>query len=168
MNKEYGSVQIEIPEPHKSSIQEYAKNLINISHTQGPLTDPPHITVQWGLDNSVEEIAKIIGTFIPIRVMFGHTNIFIADDYRDTDVVKLEVYGESIRRMRRKLVPVVQIYKSYSPHITLGYVEKGTGMYYIGNNPFIGDKIICKHVVFSAMNGKKYKITHEGEISDYA
>lgn len=169
MPKKYSYVVLEIPEPFRSQILEYGTKLINKAHLK-ELEDYPHITVKCGLKtNDVHKVAGILGTFKPIRVMFGHTNIFMADDFRDTDCVKIDVYGESIRRMWRKLnlLPNDSIYQSYQPHCTLGFIEAGYGMGYIGTNPIIGEKVILDRVVFSPVIGDKKYITCNGEVLNY-
>ncbi len=75
-----------MPEPLRSEIKSYTKEIIHPDEIDG-IEDNPHVTVKWGLETSdIEEVAKAIGKFIPIRIMFGAQKCFGASDERPTDV----------------------------------------------------------------------------------
>lgn len=132
----------------------------------------PHVTIKWGIDtNDVMAIAKSLGTFIPIRIMFGATKMFMADDNRPTDVVKIDVFGMSLNKLRKRIEDNLETfctYKYYNPHCTLAYVHEYCAMQYVGTNPVVGEKVIVDRVVFAPAYGEKKVITCGGEILDYA
>lgn len=158
-------IYIDIPDPFKTSLLRFAKSEI-YQHDVISYEEHLHITLMFGLhSNDVREVKESLGEFIPIRVMFGKTSMFMADSYRPTDVVKIDAFGQSMVRLRRVLetLPHTSRYKTFTPHITLAYVEPHTAIQYIGNNPAIGHKFISDHVVF-ATDTERYKIFCSGEI----
>lgn len=156
-------VYIEVPDPLKSEISEYTKNTISVREIEK--LSNPHVTIKWGLEtNNVEELIHVLGEFIPIRVMIGKTSMFMADDYREQDVVKLDVFGMSLIRMNRLLSTMkhASIYKTYNPHITLAYVKKFHAIKYIGHNTVIGKKFVVDNVMFET-DTNLYRINTEGK-----
>jgi 2'-5' RNA ligase len=132
----------------------------------------PHVTIKYGIEtNDVEEVAAALGKFIPIRLMFGATKMFMASDINPTDVVMIQMFGMSLLRLRRKIESVLVTHDNkpyYYPHLTLAFVNEHASIAYVGNNPFIGEKVVVDRVVFNPVNGQKKIITTNGEILDYA
>lgn len=171
MKNVYSTLSVELPEPFRGRILEFANGLIDedcVVHME----KIPHITIKWGIDTiDVNKVAEILGKFIPIRIMFGATKMFMADDHRPTDVVKIDVFGMSLKRIREKIEKGLETYctyKYYNPHCTLAYVDEHAAMQYVGSNPVIGEKVVVDRVVFSPAYGEKKYITCDGEILDYA
>jgi 2'-5' RNA ligase len=167
----YSSLQVEIPEPYRERILNYAKGLIDDDDLV-ELERNPHITIKWGIEtNRVEKVAEALTPFIPIRVMFGKTSFFPADDTNNKhDVLKIDVFGESLTRLRRKIesnVETVPDNKAFVPHITLGWVDRGVGLIYVGNNPIIGKKTVVDKVIFSPAYGDKSVISADGTVWKY-
>ena len=169
----YSYVYVEIPEPFRSGILTYANELIEKDQlTEQGLETDPHVTIKYGIKtNDVGEVAKALGKFNPIRLMFGITSVFIADDIHDYDVVKIDIFGLTLSKLRKSITDnlnTVDQYKLFYPHITLGFVEPKTAIKYIGTNPVMGEKVVVDSVVFSNMDKVKWRIKNDGSIIDYA
>ncbi len=158
-------IYIEVPEPFKTDIISYTKETIP---TREIVEQPiPHITIKTGLHTQdAEEVAGFLGKFYPIRVMFGKTSMFIADDLCPYDVSKLDVFGMSLIKLNRKLsnLPNTTVYKTYNPHITLSYLLKYCAIQYVGHNTLIGQKWSTDHILFKNDADKISKIYNTGEI----
>ncbi len=171
MNIEYSTLHVEIPEPLKSEILEYCQTAIRPEE----LVEPellPHITIKYGIDPNVttDELVKAIGTFIPIRIMFGATKVFPAIETRLSDVLYIEVFGMSLNRIRSRVeanVKTVNVKNEYIPHLTLGYLQEFTSYKHIGGNPFIGRKVVIDRIIFSPLMGDNKIITCKGDVLDY-
>lgn len=157
---------VEIAEPFKSEILNWSKGLIREEEIV-KFEDYPHVTIRWGIDiGRVEAVAEAIAPFMPIRMMFGATKMFMASDTAPYDVSLIEVFGESLGRLRKKIeasfecAPTFQ----YFPHLTLAEVQPKTSMKYIGDNPFVGRKYISDYVVFRDPLGNHRRIYNDGRI----
>jgi len=169
----YSSLCVPIPEPHASRIVDYAKGLISDDDLR-KLEFHPHVTIRYGIDtNKAENVVKALGSFIPVRVMFGKTSAFMTDNDQECDILKIDVFGASLERLRKKvednLETIPHPWKAYNPHLTLAYIDMGSSLMYMGNNPVIGEKIVVDKLLFiPAFGGKKKYITTEGKVEDYA
>jgi hypothetical protein len=119
----------------------------------------PHVTIKWGLKTDhFEDIAAPLRMAQPIRVRFGKTAIFEADEH---DVVYVAVESEQLEALHRALgeLPNDEPEREYTPHMTLAYVESGKGQQYAGRDDFDGLEAILHTVVFSASNGDASTMT---------
>ncbi len=160
-------VYVEVPQELSKTLKNFAKTEIYPKDVL-EYEEDLHVTLLHGLHtNDVEVVKDAICEFIPIRVMFGKTSMFMADSYRPSDVVKIDVFGMSLKRLRGVLetLPFYTQYKIFTPHVTLAYVEPYTAIQYIGNNPVIGTKFVSDYVVFKSGIGK-YKIYCDGKIEE--
>jgi hypothetical protein len=165
----YSTVLIELPEPYNQRILDFTDALID----KDVIVEPckvPHITVKWGIQTSdVEEVAKAIGTFIPIRIMFGTVRLFMADRFRDTDVVKIDVFSMTAKKLHYKIkdnLDTMCTYSNYSPHVTLAAIKPKTGMVYVGGSPVVGEKIVVDKLMFRPSNGEPSYIHTDGTITN--
>jgi 2'-5' RNA ligase len=168
MAREHGVVFVPIPDPIKSEITKFTQETINTNDII-EIEDKPHVTIKYGLTTeNPEEVAAVICEFNPIRIMFGATKMFMADSIRNTDVVKIDVFGMSLNKIREQIeknLETIDVYKTFQPHTTLAYVKKYSAIDYVGDNPVIGKKCVVDHVIFSDKNKKNYKISNTGEIT---
>jgi len=125
------------------------------------LEKEPHVTVLYGLhiDETDPNIIKdVLKLFNPISVEINRISIFENEEY---DVVKYEVpvipelkqYHETIK----SLFPYTSSYDKYSPHITIAYVNPGTGKKYVGKVKKF--KIDFDKAVYSYKKPKESKYT---------
>jgi len=156
-NQRYGTVMLVPPQDIREQIIEYSKNTIIDGLIE--IENKPHVTILHGiLTNDINEVKAALGEFHPIRVMFGKTNMWMASDDCDYDIVKIDVYGVYLNRLRKQLMQSLeneQTHSTYWPHLTLAAVKSGFGIDFIGNNPWIGQKIVVDELLFSPAEGEK-------------
>jgi hypothetical protein len=93
----------------------------------------------------------------------------MADDCNEFDIVRIDVFGEYLKRLRQRLMDNldnVQPYLTFFPHVTLAAVKANYAIDYIGNNPFIGRKFVVDELLFSPANGHKVIIKGNGDIQE--
>jgi len=121
------------------------------------LEKDPHITLLYGIHSDVDDkkIEKIISKFkgqkFPIEIL--GIDCF---ENKDFDVVKFKVeLTPQLKEINRELskLPNSNQYPKYNPHITLGYVQPGTGEKYNNPNKRINFKI--KNIEYSKPSGEK-------------
>lgn len=162
---DYASTQFDLPEPVARQIQEFAseipaQNIVEIE-------EDGHLTLLYGLHSSDPTLAiSMLRGFGPIKVTLGETSLF---EHTDTmsghgakpgkDVLKIDVFGgEDLMRLRRFLqenLANTQIFHVYKPHVTIAYVQAGTGKPFIGDKRFDGIKMTFDELVFSTCDGVK-------------
>lgn len=165
----YNSLYAKIPDELAQEIVAYSDKLIDIYDLK-ELETNPHVTVKYGIHtNDVEEVAKALGRFIPIRIMFGKTSFFTASEVMPYDVIKIDIFSQTLKRLNKKVtenLKVTNTHPIYVPHLTLAYVEAGSSLTYLGFSPFIGMKVVVEELIFSRTDGKQYIITKDGDINE--
>ncbi|MGB0969825.1 MAG: phage portal protein [Mycobacterium sp.] len=119
----------------------------------------PHVTIKYGLTtDQFEDVAPVLRAAQPIRVRFGKTAIFEAEEH---DVVYVAVESEQLGTLHDQLgeLPNTDEHTDYTPHMTLAYVESGKGQQYAGSDQFEGLEAILHTVVFRASNGDSSVVT---------
>ena len=119
----------------------------------------PHVTLLYGIHLSVDpqEVKKVMKRFFPIKVSIKKLTMFSNEKY---DVVKYDVpKTKEIKTWHDELMrfPNTQDFDTYEPHITLSYVDKGTGHKYIKEweNSF---KVIFNRAEYSYTDNEKDNI----------
>lgn len=105
------------------------------------LEDEPHVTILYGLHEEVrlEDVKKHL---IPLKKIKGKlTNIsyFEPNDY---DVLKFDVESPYLNMLNKRITdnfPFTSDFPDYHPHMTIAYLNKGTGKKYTRelNEPII-------------------------------
>lgn len=106
-------------------------------HDEG-LENEPHVTILYGFhDIKIDDIKKEAKGINEITVKAKGISHFECPDY---DVVKYDIESDVLTKLNKKYkeYPHTNEY-SYHPHMTIGYVKKGTGKKY--------DKKIDKEVI---------------------
>lgn len=89
----------------------------------GPVVDP-HVTIRYGLHTrDVAEVGAALEGEPPVKVTFGGTDVFVAEDYA---VIIVRVEGEGLRRLNAvlgKRLDHTQMHPAYVPHATVAYVK---------------------------------------------
>ncbi len=113
----------------------------------------PHVTVMYGIEPVAEGKAKHILSKIPKRISatLGKISKF---ENADTpyDVLKVEVTSPHLTRIHEVLKRTCENtdkWPSYSPHVTLAYVKKGTCNECIGDTRFAGQKVQFEAFMYS-------------------
>jgi 2'-5' RNA ligase len=91
-------------------------------------SDEPHVTIKYGFEPDINktDVIKILKGVTPFYVKLKALNQFQNEKY---DVVKFEVEKHPLLmelRRRCDTYPNTDSYPDYIPHMTLGYVKKGT------------------------------------------
>lgn len=133
--QEFASTQVPLPAGLSASLKQIAKRLIapeDLTPEDG-LEDRPHITVKFGLHTpDVAAVRKVVSGEGPIQAKVAGIEIF-SPEGKDYDVVVQRVSSPDLVRLNKaiaKAVPNTDTHPVYRPHITLGYVKKGTGKKY--------------------------------------
>lgn len=147
---EYQSLQLNIPDGELKKISEYQSTIneedlsIDKEKGLGGLEDESHITVLFGLDDSVNktDISSIVSDIQPVTATLGKVKCFENDD---TDVLYVEIIGNDIIKLNSLIKNSVdtpgQTFSDYVPHMTLAYLKKGTARKYVGDDYFTGTTI---------------------------
>jgi 2'-5' RNA ligase len=127
------------------------------------LEDEPHITLLYGLEKEVtpNQVKEILENFT-----FGPCKLYNASLFENEyDVLKFDVgypiKGEAFlhkcNTALRKL-PYQNDYPDYHPHMTIGYLKKGTGKKYTEMLKDLEYDLSPSYAVFSQPDGNKVKI----------
>jgi 2'-5' RNA ligase superfamily len=116
-----------------------------------------HITARWGLHfmTPSAKLRQALKSFGPITVEFGKSSLFTGGD---ADVLKVDVKSAGLHKLYAligRMVPVHTTFPVYRPHATLGYLKKGKGAKYVGDDSLSGTKMTFTSVEFSGKKGHK-------------
>jgi 2'-5' RNA ligase len=147
-----------LPKEEALPIREWASE--NLHHPTGDgLEAMPHVTVLFGFLPSVDikEVAKVLKEEVgKIDLELGSIGRFENEKF---DVIHVEVHSKDLTGLngvlRKKFKERVEItHPNYVPHLTLGYVEKGTNKELNGHDKFVGNVYRLKEVMFSSAGSK--------------
>ena len=134
--REYACIMFQLPDNVKSKIKKLQEKINKEDiHPEEGLEDDIHITLLYGIfdGNEVKEKAReLLKSEKPVQAHTGDVEIFEPKG-EDYDVVVLRVHGKALHDLRSKVedsLPNEQTFPTYKPHITIGYVKKGTGRKY--------------------------------------
>lgn len=160
---EYSSTQLDLPKGASRDVISFGlkipDNLLKIDPEEDlkGREENPHITVLYGLDTKdCKEVKKAVGKMEPITVTLGDISFFSNKD-KEYDVLKVDVKSNELKqlndRLNNRLSSSGATFKDYKPHITIAYMEKGTGRFLDGNPYFNGKKITFTELTFSSSDG---------------
>lgn len=113
------------------------------------LETKPHVTVRYGLlsDNPITAYTMLYLSGM-ILVRFGRLSVF---NTPEADVLKVEVITDDIKELNRQLamLPHVDTYREYVPHLTIAYLKPGTGHKYTHLSCVQDQSCFIKQLVFS-------------------
>lgn len=165
---DYASTQFNLPEGITNKIDEYFKNLIDKKDIadsdilpdyakDGIVTNKAHITVLYGIK---EDMEKVIGDLLKdkeeVSAILGTTKVF-ENSFLDYDVLYIEVMSLGIRRIRsilQKEIEYVSSPFSFTPHVTVAYLKKGTSNKYIGDNQFERTHLKLNSLIYTPVEGE--------------
>ncbi len=160
---DFSSVQVDLPQYLAKRIIAWNKKHISEKelYKEGDhfgRENEIHVTVLYGLHTACADDIKEIVKGNKIHFTLGKISIFEHD--AKYDVVKIDVAGQSLHQLNKKLkkLKYTSSFPTYHPHVTLAYVKKGQGKKYSGINDFAGITIKSDDVIFSSKNGIKTKI----------
>ena len=113
----------------------------------------PHVTVLYGIEAMAEGKTKEMLAKIPrnISATLGKISKFENADC-PYDVLKVEVHSPHLTKIHETLKRTCENtweHPSYSPHVTLAYVKKGTCSECVGDTRFVGQKFVFEAFMYS-------------------
>lgn len=122
--------------------------------------DDIHITLFYGIkSNNPDEVKSLISKVQPFEVRLGLINLF--KDKDKYDVLKIEVESGELEKLHyeiEKNVDVNSTYPTYKPHVTVGYIKKGAGDKFVGDEEFKGKTFKVTEIDFSPSDGLDKKL----------
>ena len=133
---EYGCVMVEVPVSNWNEITSYIdpEDVYTGGDDTHSIQENPHLTLLYGLHKEVTpEMVKSVfeGFTKDINIEVDGIGVFENKDY---DVVKFNVNPDgALQELHDKLseFPNSNSFPDYKPHITIAYVNKGTGKKYV-------------------------------------
>ena len=127
-----------------------------------------HVTALYGLlpgRIDLEDIKDAIPNKSQVSMTLGKVSMFENDSY---DVMKVEVDSPDLHAMNARLreLPYENDYDQYIPHLTIGYVKKGTGKKYVDDDSVDGLEVVSKEIDVSFGNGKHEFLELGGALSE--
>jgi SPP1 gp7 family putative phage head morphogenesis protein len=121
------------------------------------IEDEPHVTVRYGLHPEPglgAKVQKIIDGVGPIALEVGGLSLFQKPEF---DVLKCDVEGSKLRLLNGllKQLPHTDTYPTYSPHLTIAYLQPGTGAKYLELQRWIpvGYRVRSTEVTYAGTDG---------------
>jgi len=114
------------------------------------LEESPHVTCLYGIHTQqLKNIRDNIELF-PIELKIGELSLFENDQY---DVLKFNIISKDLHKLNKELcnrLKYTNNYKEYKPHMTVAYLKRGSGQYYLDiNSELIGKTFTVNKFVFS-------------------
>lgn len=130
---------------------------------EGGRESNPHVTIKYGLhdstpDNLIELLESESSPISSITLTLGDLAIFEADTY---DVLYAQVISQDLVRLNGVITSALEVTNTqptYTPHVTIAYIAKGSGAGYVGNSTLSGLQITCSEMIFSSIDGSKTTI----------
>jgi hypothetical protein len=158
---EHSCTKVNLPEDLSKAIIKWGKD--NISEEDLYIEDGEakgreddiHVTVFYGIkDDNPAEVAELFSKLKPFDIRLGLINLF--KDKKEYDVLKIEVESGDLEKLHydiEKGVDTENTYPTYNPHVTVGYVKKGTADKFVGDESFKGKTFKVKDIAFSDGKG---------------
>jgi hypothetical protein len=123
--------------------------------------DEIHVTLLYGIDvDDPSEVQKLIPPEINmINIRLGLITAFL--DNPDYDVLKIDVESPEMMKLHYMLgekIPNSNSFPTYTPHLTLAYLNKGEAMKFIGDDNFRYRTYSTPMITFSHADGHKSEI----------
>ena len=157
---DFGSTHLLLTGELRERVLEMASRIDDDDLHEKGREDDPHITIKFGLHTSdADEVAEIVKGFGDIEVVFGATSLFQSDEF---DVVKVDVEGELLRELNALLsesLEVTDTHPTYSPHVTLAYLQPDRGESYTGMDDLESETATFSSITFSSKSDDTSTLT---------
>lgn len=154
---EFGCVMIYFKFPEFKEIQKIIDKE-DIDEVEG-LEHEPHTTLLYGLHEEVtlEDIKNILNNFEYSEYHIHNASLFENPEY---DVLKFDVKGDNLKQTNKALakLPHTNKFKNYIPHLTVGYLNPGSGKKYTKELQQKSYELLPDYVVYSTKDKIKTKI----------
>lgn len=160
---EYGClmVHLNIPNWYDFLSKINPNELYQTENDRYGLETEPHCTILYGIHSDVND-QDVIDLFSGLKKSDFDLKIDGVDCFynQEYDVLKLNVQSEKLHELNGlcKSLPYTSQYPDYKPHITLAYLQKGSGAKYV--DPTFKTKFdnTIDKIVYSKPNGEKIDI----------
>lgn len=157
-SSEYGCVMLEVPEAIAETIRLEQQKIPTGHLVNDGLEDFLHVTLLYGIVGaSIEEVVKAVRLIDQVDVIFGATSAF---DNEDSSVLKIDIDSPALHRQHARLssaLPYLQTHPEYLPHVTLAYMQPGSGRELHGESVVSGKASRLTHAIVS-VDGKKIRV----------
>lgn len=123
------------------------------------LENEPHVTLLYGLHEEVsdDDVRDVLKGFEFTDIKLQNISSFNNEKY---DVLKYDVENDGLHKANEllKKFPYTNDYPQYHPHLTIGYLKKGTAKKYIKDLKESKFVLNPGYVVYSKVDGSKIKI----------
>lgn len=170
----YCNVQMPLPKELAVDIIAWGKKNIpdadlfngDLGYATGRTLDS-HITLKWGLanDSDATHATRIVGKHEPFKLKLGTVRKFTCEE-KNYDVIYVAVASSDMRFLHRRLSKIpgsVSTHATYSPHVTVAYVKRGTADHLIGSSKFEDKSFEASMASFMKMDGSEVKILMLGK-----
>lgn len=165
----YGSTQVNLPPEISSTIITLGQTIDSddLELSEGGLETNPHVTIKYGLLDSVtvDDVISVLSNVSPVRLALGITASFNATDTHDYDVLIVKVVSADLRALNELLsamLPTIDTQTSYVPHVTVAYLKTGTASKYVGVGALNGVRVVVDEVVLTMVDGSTHTIKLTG------
>lgn len=164
---DYGCVMLYFDFPNINKIQDkiIPKDIFTKEGDRSfGLETEPHITILYGLHEEVttKQIKDILKGFEFGKVILHNISLFESPEY---DVLKFDVRyptkgGAFLHKANKALttLPHTTSFPDYHPHMTIGYLNDGSGKKYVEMFKNLEFDLEPSYLVYSKPNGTKIKI----------
>lgn len=146
---DHGCLLAKLSKDFTNEIQEWASNSIMPTHMVEQEFET-HVTVLYGFnDNPPQEVVDYCQQSVPRFIIeLGNVSLFQNPEF---DVLKIEVTSKELNDihydLRDQFNPTIT-HNDYKPHITIAYLESGTGNNYT-TDEFVGRKFRINKLTYS-------------------
>lgn len=156
--RDYSCLMIPVPVALSKKLMKWSNSNIPDPYFSYEGDDEPrckdfHITVIFGLHtNDMSEIENL-SPIESFDVKLGKMSIFDGGNYQ---VLKIEVNSPELVKLHNLLkdnLENTQTHKTYSPHLTLGYLKQGKSDEFVGCKDFDGESFTVHKYAFSGKDG---------------
>ena len=121
------------------------------------LENETHVTLKYGVPDSPEKVKEITEYFGEITVTLGKINKFRPED-KDYDVVIIKIDSDELKELNKLIsdkLECTDTHPTYKPHMTIGYVKKGTCENLVDDDTFEGMQFTASSIEFTSKDGEK-------------
>lgn len=162
---EYQSTQLDLPTALAKEIKKFAKKIpdADINTQAGGREPDSHVTVVYGIGNTItpEQMRVFAMQEQPIEISLDKVTLFEPED-KDYDVLKIDVVSSGLHQLNENIRSMIgapgETFKTYTPHITVAYIKKGTCKELVNNTQFQNKKVTIDNLTFSTKKGEKYML----------
>lgn len=115
-----------------------------------------HVTIAYGFDPDVtsDQLKEFLPDLDDCKGVLVRISLFINENF---DVLKCDVKSNVLNKTNEKIQNKFELhtkYKDYHPHMTIGYLKKGTGEKYTNDINYKIVELKPKEFIFSSINKK--------------